>query len=154
MRLLEPLGYWIYNIMPPQAMPFPKDVVAQLDYNSRLRLTICFFRMKTLLKPEDEDGEHLPSAGLDDSASLSSAEPGTCEQGAQGGGEGMERNGGQSTCNNMQVARQTNDVRLFKPGMLQELMCEVKCGCLFTLSLVSLSLFLSLSLFPSLIYIA
>ena len=134
-------------------MPFPKDVVAQLDYNSRLRLTICFFRMKTLLRPEDEDGEHLPLAGLDDSASLSGAEAGTCEQGAQGGGEGMERSGDQSTCSNMQVARQTNDVRLFKPGMLQELMCEVKCGCLFTFSL-SLSLSLSVSLSVSLSFLS
>ena len=36
-------------------MPFQKDVVSQLDYNSRLRLTICFFHMKAMLKAEREE---------------------------------------------------------------------------------------------------
>ena len=98
-----------------QAMPFPKDVVAQLDYNSRLRLTICFFRMKTMLNSEED--EDLPIAGLADDPL-----PGEgCEQG--GGGEEMERTAAGSS-SSMQVARQTR-TNLFKPGMLQELMCEV-----------------------------
>ena len=63
-------------------MPFPKDVVAQLDYNSRLRLTICFFRMKTMLKPEED--EHPPTAGLDDPLPSKG-----CEQG--GGGRRRRR---------------------------------------------------------------
>ena len=29
-------------------LPFSKDVVSQVDYNSRLRLALCFFRMKTI----------------------------------------------------------------------------------------------------------
>ena len=43
-------------------LPFTKDVVNQVDYNSRLRLAMCFFRMKHLMYQEsknergDEDG--------------------------------------------------------------------------------------------------
>ena len=33
-----------------QALPFPKAVVSQLDYNSRLRLALCFFRLKSLVE--------------------------------------------------------------------------------------------------------
>ena len=100
-------------------MPFPKDVVAQLDYNSRLRLTICFFRMKTMLNSEED--EHLPTARLADDPI-----PGEgCEQGGGEGGEGMERTAAGSS-SSMQVATQTRTT-LFKPGMLQELMCEVWC---------------------------
>ena len=40
-----------------QVMPFPKDVVSQLDYNSRLRLTVCFFRIKAMLGSEDEEAD-------------------------------------------------------------------------------------------------
>lgn len=29
-------------------LPFSKDVVSQVDYNSRLRLALCFFRMKSV----------------------------------------------------------------------------------------------------------
>ena len=101
-------------------MPFPKDVVAQLDYNSRLRLTICFFRMKTVLNPEDEneEGHPLPTAGLDD---LPPSSPG---EGCEPGGEEKMENGG-----NMQMvvarSRTPTSTSLFKPGMLQDLMCEV-----------------------------
>lgn len=31
-----------------EELPFSKDVVSQIDYNSRLRLALCFFRMKLL----------------------------------------------------------------------------------------------------------
>lgn len=31
-----------------EELPFSKDVVSQIDYNSRLRLALCFFRMKML----------------------------------------------------------------------------------------------------------
>ena len=40
-----------------QVLPFPRDVVAQLDYNSRLRLTLCFFRLKTLMENGKIDRE-------------------------------------------------------------------------------------------------
>lgn len=109
----------LYTCVCLQVMPFPKDVVAQLDYNSRLRLTICFFRMKSMLKLEEDD--HLPAAGQDDCLLGES-----CEQG--GGGEKME---GTAARNSMQVAKPTF-TSLFKPGMLQELMCEV-CMCLVDL---------------------
>ena len=110
-------------------MPFPKDVVAQLDYNSRLRLTICFFRMKTVLNPEDdnEEGHPLPTVGLDDPSPSPSegCEPGE-GGGGGGGGEGMESGGSMQ----MVVARSRppTSTSLFKPGMLQDLMCEV---CLY-----------------------
>ncbi len=37
-----------------QALPFPKDVVSQLDYNSRLRLALCFFKLKALMGPNEQ----------------------------------------------------------------------------------------------------
>lgn len=36
-------------------LPFSKDVVSQVDYNSRLRLALCFFRAKNLLRENLED---------------------------------------------------------------------------------------------------
>ena len=36
-------------------LPFSKDVVSQVDYNSRLRLALCFFRAKNLLKENLSD---------------------------------------------------------------------------------------------------
>ena len=36
-------------------LPFSKDVVSQVDYNSRLRLALCFVRMKTLLDEKNKD---------------------------------------------------------------------------------------------------
>ena len=39
-------------------LPFSKDVVSQVDYNSRLRLALCFVRMKKLLEQDkNEDGK-------------------------------------------------------------------------------------------------
>ena len=35
-------------------LPFSKDVISQVDYNSRLRLALCFFRMKSLLPKKNE----------------------------------------------------------------------------------------------------
>ena len=37
------------------ALPFSKDVVSQVDYNSRLRLALCFFRMKSLLETKGDE---------------------------------------------------------------------------------------------------
>ena len=31
-----------------QELPFSRDVISQVDYNSRLRLALCYFRMKSL----------------------------------------------------------------------------------------------------------
>ena len=36
-------------------LPFSKEVVSQIDYNSRLRLALCFLRMKKLLGAESYD---------------------------------------------------------------------------------------------------
>ena len=83
-----------------QVMPFPKDVVSQLDYNSRLRLTICFFKMKTMLKAE-EDERLGPSLAL---------EGPVCPEGGVGDGR---------------VAISRAKPSLFKPGILQDVMCEV-----------------------------
>ena len=46
-----------------EELPFSKDVVSQIDYNSRLRLALCFFQMKTLLNKKDGN------QALDDSSS-------------------------------------------------------------------------------------
>ena len=27
-----------------EGLPFPREILSQLDYNSRLRLTLCFFK--------------------------------------------------------------------------------------------------------------
>ena len=107
-------------------MPFPKDVVAQLDYNSRLRLTICFFRMKAMLKSENEE-----DSVLDDVLSGECGELG-----------GEKERMAPAPANSMEVVR---PVSLFKSGMLQDLMCEVGCVVCVCLCL-SLSLLVSLSL--------
>jgi len=33
-----------------QELPFSKDVISQVDYNSRLRLALCYLRMKSLME--------------------------------------------------------------------------------------------------------
>lgn len=38
-----------------EELPFSKDVISQVDYNSRLRLALCFFRMKSLVPQKDND---------------------------------------------------------------------------------------------------
>lgn len=38
-----------------EELPFSKDVVSQIDYNSRLRLALCFFQMKTILNKKDSN---------------------------------------------------------------------------------------------------
>lgn len=81
-------------------MPFPRDVVSQLDYNSRLRLTICFFKMKTMLRAEEEEGL---------ASTLALEGPRYSEH-----GEGGRR-----------LAVSKARPSLFKPGMLQDLMREV-----------------------------
>ena len=35
-----------------QELPFSRDVVSQVDYNSRLRLALCFFKMKNLIEAQ------------------------------------------------------------------------------------------------------
>lgn len=44
-------------------LPFSKDVVSQVDYNSRLRLALCFFRMKSLLQDRSKAKEQVESKG-------------------------------------------------------------------------------------------
>ena len=116
-------------------MPFPKDVVSQLDYNSRLRLTICFFRTKSMLKGDCDDDEPLAitagaGGGVEEEASLGNFED----------GEGNER---------LALCKAKPHPSLFPMGMLQELMCEVWFDAdifFLLLSVSSLSLSLSLSL--------
>lgn len=41
-------------------LPFSKEVISQVDYNSRLRLALCFFKMKMLAPKKEmtsEEGE-------------------------------------------------------------------------------------------------
>ncbi len=81
-----------------QVLPFPKDVVSQLDYNSRLRLSLCFFRLKNLLASEQVESavaKETPSVGVAKSSEVVQYQP----------------------------------FRLFKPGMLQDMMAEVREGC-------------------------
>ena len=102
-----------------QVLPFPMDVISQLDYNSRLRLAVCFCRLKTLT----ESGCEVAGCA-DDSDEPSS--PGSEKQ---------------------IIKRKTvpdSKPVLFQPGMLQDLMTEVSftlcsmcmyvhlfCGCEF-----------------------
>lgn len=44
-------------------LPFSKDVVSQVDYNSRLRLALCFFRMKSLLQDRSKVEDQVESKG-------------------------------------------------------------------------------------------
>ncbi len=83
-----------------QVLPFPKDVVAQLDYNSRLRLSLCFFRLKTLM--DTREGE----------------KKGTAVQGA-------EPMGGASTSSSSEMV-EYKPFKLLQPGMLQNMMTEVR----------------------------
>jgi len=51
-----------------QVLPLPKDVVTHLDYSSKLRLSLCFFRLKTLMgtvkSEEEDDKEDVMEGGL------------------------------------------------------------------------------------------
>ncbi len=38
-------------------LPFSKEVVSQVDYNSRLRLALCYIRMKKLLGADPDNEE-------------------------------------------------------------------------------------------------
>jgi hypothetical protein len=50
-----------------ESLPFTQDVLTQLDYNSRLRLGLCFLKMKKLLEQPEGDSpkmiEAAPTAG-------------------------------------------------------------------------------------------
>jgi PAS domain-containing protein len=50
-------------------LPFSKDVISQVDYNSRLRLALCFFRMKSLApkKDRDQSKDNQPSISMHNS---------------------------------------------------------------------------------------
>lgn len=45
-----------------EELPFSKDVVSQIDYNSRLRLALCFFRMKSLTRKKTDSLEEKEKA--------------------------------------------------------------------------------------------
>lgn len=40
-------------------LPFPNDVMSQIDYNSRLRLALCYFQMKSITqdKPKTDGND-------------------------------------------------------------------------------------------------
>ena len=77
--------------------------MSQLDYNSRLRLALCFFRLKTMVE------------GRGDTAA--------------GGGGACEPQHNTDSEKQMAIVKRkfTSDVKpaLFQPGMLQDLMSEV-----------------------------
>ena len=86
-----------------QALPFPKDVVSQLDYNSRLRLTLCFFRLKSLLESNmKQETTELES----DVTDLESRLKLKVQEG-------------------MQLVKQDSESPSSVPGMLQDMMSEV-----------------------------
>ena len=86
-----------------QALPFPKDVVSQLDYNSRLRLTLCFFRLKSLLESNTtQETMELES----DVTDLESRLKLKVQEG-------------------MQLVKQDSKSPRSVPGMLQDMMSEV-----------------------------
>ena len=72
-------------------------MVSQMDYNSRLRLAVCFFRLKTMTDSEDDY--------TDDSETHRSSDS----------GKQIEK--GTFTTDKKPV--------LFHPGMLQDIMSEV-----------------------------
>ena len=89
-----------------QVLPFPKEAVSQLDYNSRLRLALCFFRLKTMVEGRGE----------------------------MAGGGTTEAQQGLATDSGKQIVKKrfASDMKpaLFQPGMLQDLMSEVcLCSC-------------------------
>ena len=56
-----------------EELPFSKDVVSQIDYNSRLRLAMCFFRTKGLIgKRTDPQQEKERSLELKGTCNLTS----------------------------------------------------------------------------------
>ena len=93
---------------PTQVLPFPREAVSQLDYNSRLRLALCFFRLKTMV--EGASGEM-----------------------AAGGGGASEPQHATDSGKQMAIVKRkfASDTKppLFQPGMLQDLMSEV-CMCI------------------------
>ena len=89
----------MYNIC-LQVLPFPNDAISQLDYNSRLRLALCFLRLKTMV-----DGG--------DKVSSISGKPGKTSS-SSSGKQIVKRK-----------AVHSGKPVLLQPGMLQELMSEV-----------------------------
>ena len=93
-------NYTYLYIKIEQVLPFPSDIVSQLDYNSRLRLAVCFFRLKTMTDSEDD----VPSC-TNGSETHSSSDSGK------------------------QIMKKKFDTDknpvLFQSGMLQDLMSEV-----------------------------
>ena len=83
-----------------QVLPFPSDVVSQLDYNSRLRLAVCFFRLKTMTDSEDD----VPSYT-----------------------NGSQTQSSSDSREQIVKKKFVTDKKpvLFQPGMLQDLMSEV-----------------------------
>ena len=91
-----------------QVLPFPREAVSQLDFNYRLRLALCFFRLKTMV--EGSSGETAAGGG-----------------GVGGGASEPQQttdSGRQMAIVKRKFASDTKPV-LFQPGMLQDLMSEV-----------------------------
>ena len=98
-----------------RVLPFPKDVVAQLDYNSKLRLALCFFRLKALI----------------------GSDPTTTDENGMGI-EGCESGYGST---GMSLAVQERQIpSVFPHGMVQNLMTEVSSLLIHLLSLFVIGL--------------
>ena len=86
--------------MAAQVLPFPKESISQLDYNSRLRLALCFLRMKTVINT----GDKVPASA-------------------------SHRDARKAAAYSKQIIKkrppQFTKPTLFHPGMLQDLMSEV-----------------------------
>lgn len=48
-----------------ESLPFTREVLSQLDYNSRLRLALCFLKMKSLLEDPKQEGLKMIEASPD-----------------------------------------------------------------------------------------
>ena len=96
-------GLHLLHTLTMQALPFPKAVVSQLDYNSRLRLALCFFRLKSLV----ETSTKQPTIKLEpDMTDLKSR---------------LKLKDQES----MQMVKQESKPSRSMPGMLQDMMNEV-----------------------------
>lgn len=104
-------------------LPFPREAVSQLDYNSRLRLALCFFRLKTMVEGSGE---------------------------MAGGGGTSETQQGVAADNGKQIVKRkfVPDMKpaLFQPGMLQDLMSEALDGFLMVTQVDGTIVFLSESI--------
>ena len=95
--------------------------MSQLDYNSRLRLSLCFFRLKNLVVAHSPEDDGKVGVASSTTTTGDADEFGCTSVGEEAGGVASS-----SAVASGEVVRY-KPFKFFQPGMLQEMMTEVRC---------------------------